>query len=182
MIGVVAAMGGEIEGYGKALLPRRQIAPVEGVGILRRGEPGILADGPRLGDIHGGIGAAQERRDAWIGVETVEVHEVVRPVRRFHRDAFRGQPWGAHGARCRRRVGKVDFGKVRDTAHQFMPSSAAPVPATRQGDHSILRYHVSCHLSQNHAPFTLVGRRVRFTSLIEAVSIDLKAEPQDQRL
>ncbi len=48
MIAVVAAVGGEIEGDRQALLPGGEIAPVEGVGILRRGEAGILPDGPGL--------------------------------------------------------------------------------------------------------------------------------------
>ena len=78
MIGVVAAMGGEIEGDREALLPGREIAPVEGVGIFRRGEAGILPDGPGLGDIHGRVGAAQIGRDAGIGVEEVEALQVVR--------------------------------------------------------------------------------------------------------
>ncbi len=58
MIAVIAAMGGKIEGDRQAFLAGGQIAPVEGVGILRRREAGILPDRPRLGDIHGRIGAA----------------------------------------------------------------------------------------------------------------------------
>ena len=61
MIAVIAAMGGEIEGDREALLPGREVAAVEGVGILRRGEAGILPDGPGLVDIHGRVGAAQDR-------------------------------------------------------------------------------------------------------------------------
>ena len=52
-------MGGEIEGDGEALLPGGEVAPVEGVGILGGGEAGILPDRPRLGDVHGRVGAAQ---------------------------------------------------------------------------------------------------------------------------
>ena len=93
MVAVVAAVGGEIEGDRKALLPGREIAPVERVRILGGGEAGILPDGPRLSHIHGRVGAAQIRRDAGIGVEEIEPGEIVRAVDRLHRDAFRRQPW-----------------------------------------------------------------------------------------
>ena len=72
MVAVVAAVGGEIEGDREAFLAGGEIAAVEGVGILRRGEAGILPDGPWLGDVHGRVGAAQERRDAGIAVEVGE--------------------------------------------------------------------------------------------------------------
>ncbi len=72
MIGVIAAVGGEIEGDGEALLPGRDVAAIEGVGILGRREAGVLADGPGLQRVHRGIGAAHERRDAGQGVEEVE--------------------------------------------------------------------------------------------------------------
>ena len=88
MIAVVAAMGGEIEGDREAFLPGGEIAPVEGVGILGRGEPGILPDGPRLGDVHGGVGAAQIRRDAGISVDVGRGRRVARVVGAFDRDAF----------------------------------------------------------------------------------------------
>jgi hypothetical protein len=38
VIGVVAAVGREIEGDRQALLARREVAPVERVGVLGRGE------------------------------------------------------------------------------------------------------------------------------------------------
>ena len=76
MIAVVAAVGGEIEGDRQALLPGREVAPVEGVGILRRGEAGILPDGPRLVDVHGRVGAAQIGRDARPGVEEIDAVEI----------------------------------------------------------------------------------------------------------
>ena len=97
IVGVVAAVGRQIEGDRQALLAGGEIAPVEGVGILRRGEAGILPDGPGLGDVHGGVGAAQERRDAGIGVEEVEAGEVGRTIGRLHRDAFGREPGAAAG-------------------------------------------------------------------------------------
>ncbi len=83
MIAVVAAMGGEIEGDREALLTGGEVAPVEGVGILGRGEAGILPDRPRLGDVHGRVGAAQVGRDARIGVEKIEAVEVAGAIARL---------------------------------------------------------------------------------------------------
>ena len=92
MVAVVAAVGGEIEGDGEALLPGRDVAPVEGVGVLRRGEAGVLADGPRLGDVHGGIGPAQVGRDARIAVEEVEAGGVGGGIGLLDGDAFGREP------------------------------------------------------------------------------------------
>ena len=57
-------MRGQIERHRKALLPGREIAPVERVRFLGGGEARVLADGPRLQRVHGGVRAAQERRNA----------------------------------------------------------------------------------------------------------------------
>src|SRR3546814_12390933 len=46
MVGIVAAVGGEVEGDGQAALPRLEVAAVEGVRFLRRREAGILAQCP----------------------------------------------------------------------------------------------------------------------------------------
>ena len=72
-------MGREIERDRKALLSGRKVAAVEGVGIFRGGEAGVLPHGPGLGDVHGRVGAAQIGRDARIGVEEVEAFQVVGP-------------------------------------------------------------------------------------------------------
>ena len=85
MIGIIAAMGGKIEGDRQAHLPGGEIAPVEGVRIFRRGEAGILPDRPGLGHIHRGIGPAQIGRDAGPGVEEVERRDIARRVGRFDR-------------------------------------------------------------------------------------------------
>ena len=76
MVAVVAAVGGEIEGDRQALLSGGKIAPIEGVGIFRRREAGILPDGPRLRRVHRGVGTAQERRLAGIGVEEIDAGEI----------------------------------------------------------------------------------------------------------
>ena len=48
VVAVVAAVRGEVEGDRQALLAGGQVAAVERVGLLGRGEPGVLADRPRL--------------------------------------------------------------------------------------------------------------------------------------
>ena len=129
MIGVVAAVGGEIEGDGEALLAGGEIAAVEGVGILRGGEAGVLPDGPGLGDVHGRVGAAQIGRDAGIAVEAGDAVEVVRAVGGLDRDAFGREP--GLGAACRRardrRGGEIDLGEIRNAAHGFI------IPTLLQG-------------------------------------------------
>ena len=126
MIAVVAAMRGEIEGDRESFLSGGEIAPVEGVGILGRGEAGILPDGPGLGDVHGRVGAAQIGRDAGIGVEAIEPVEIGRVIDAVDRDAFGREPrgdsaagCGGSGRNCRRRlrVGELDLCKIRDAAH-----------------------------------------------------------------
>ena len=80
VVAVVAAVGGEVERDRQALLAGGEVAPVEGVGLLGGREPGVLADRPRLVHVHRGVGAAQERDDARVGVEEVDAREVVGGV------------------------------------------------------------------------------------------------------
>ena len=109
MIGIIAAMGREIERDRKALLAGREIAPIERVGVLGRGEPGILAHGPRLRDVHGRVGAAQVGRDAGISVEEIEAGAVIRTVDRLDRNAFGREPGACGRPTLRHRgLGKLD--------------------------------------------------------------------------
>ena len=106
-------MRGEVEGDRKALLAAREIAPVEGVRILRRGEARILPDGPGLLDVHGGIGPAQEGRQAGIGVQEIEALDIAWAIGRLKRD-----PLGRFGRRPRRLRRKrwrppLDLRKIR---------------------------------------------------------------------
>ena len=61
VVGVVAAVGGQVERDAEALLAGRQVAAVERVGLLGGGEAGVLPDRPRLGGVHRRVGTAQER-------------------------------------------------------------------------------------------------------------------------
>ena len=85
-------MGGKIERDRQTFLAGSEVAAIEGVGILRRGEAGILPDGPGLVDIHGGVGAAQVRRDAGPGLEEVDACKVGFAVAGFYQDAFGREP------------------------------------------------------------------------------------------
>ena len=141
---VVAAMGRQIERDREAFLAGREIAPVEGVGILRRGEAGILPDRPGLRDVHGGVGAAQERREAGIGVEEVEAGEIVRAVGRLHRDAFGREPGLVRRASCGGRaahatVEKSTLGKILECRS---PCLSRTCRATL-----LICHHIRCRLS-----------------------------------
>ena len=122
VVAVVATVGGEVEGDTQTLLARRQVATIERVGLLSGGEPGVLADRPRLVDIHRRVGAAQERRRARDGLEEVEALEVGIGVERRHLDLLRGEPCLGAKVRtlrvgARTTVAKIDTGEVRDRAH-----------------------------------------------------------------
>src|SRR4051794_7100940 len=120
MIAIVAAVGGEIERDRKPLLAGREVAAVEGVGIFRRGEPGILPDGPGLVDIHGRVGAAQIGRDPRPGLEEVDAFEIAFRIARLYWNSLRREP--RLSATAGRRAGGVFesyIGKVRYAAHRY---------------------------------------------------------------
>ncbi|MGY2804836.1 hypothetical protein ACVIHF_001566 [Bradyrhizobium sp. USDA 4506] len=124
MIRVIAAMGGEVEGDRQALLSGREVAAIERVGILRRGEAGILPDGPGLVDIHGRVGAAQIGRDAGPGLEEVDAFEIGLAIDGLHRDALGRQP--RLGARSRGRTGhglEGDIGEIGNAGHPWASSN-----------------------------------------------------------
>src|SRR5260370_8263670 len=121
-------MGGEIECHRKALWPRREVASVKRVGIFRRGEAGILPDGPGLIDIHGGVGAAQIRRDAGPGLEEIDALEIGFAVARLYEDALGREPrLGAAGAPPRSDRLKRDICEILNAGPSFA-SSALPSP------------------------------------------------------
>ena len=119
MVGIVAAMGGEVEGDRETLLAGGEVAAVEGVRILGRGEPGILAHGPGLVDVHGGVGTAQIRRDARIGVEEVEPGAVLGLIGSLDGNPLRRQPGLGLLRRggCRGGIGEGDARKVGNAGH-----------------------------------------------------------------
>ena len=96
MIGVVAAVCGEVEGDREALLTGREVTTVERIRLRGSGESGVLANGPRLVHVHGRVRTTQERRCAREAVERVTRLGGGRAVRtgvhRLDVDAFRGGP------------------------------------------------------------------------------------------
>ena len=88
VVGVVAPVGGQVEGHRQAPLARGQVAAVEGVGLLRGGEPRVLADRPGPGHIHGGVRPPHERRQTRIAGHEVGALEVVGTGQRRHGDAL----------------------------------------------------------------------------------------------
>ena len=137
VVGVVAAVGGQVEGDAEPLLAGREVAAVERVGLLGGGEAGVLPDRPRLGRVHRRVGAAQERGQPRPGVERVEPLEVLGPVDRQDVD-----PLGR--ATARRFVCAPTWCSLRPVADES--DSAQPGEALRDG----------------HASFSLV--RVRNSS------------------
>ena len=128
MIGVVAAVRGQIEGDAQAHLAGGQVAAVEGVGILGGREAGVLADRPRPLHVHRGVRPAHERRHAGHGVEMIDALQIGSSVQRLDRNLFGRLPGEAHvvarrgrasvasrsrrdaDARVQRHVGKVRNG------------------------------------------------------------------------
>ena len=158
VVGVVAAVGGEVERDRQALLPGGEVAAVERVRLLGGGEPGVLADRPRLGRVHRRVRPAQVRRDARIGGEAVlagggDLLQVVGGVERPDRDPLGGLPHQVLGVlpgrlahrlrppvpagRGRAAAGEqLDLGEVRNAcrgagAHRVTPRSSRVVSRTR---------------------------------------------------
>jgi hypothetical protein len=96
MIRVVAAVGGQVERHRETFLSRGKVAPVERVGLGRRGEPGVLTDCPRLVDIHRRVRPSNKRRLAGKGVQWVttglDAGAVGGDVHRLDVDVLRGVP------------------------------------------------------------------------------------------
>ena len=122
MIGIVAAVGGEIERDREAFLPGGEVAAVERVGIFRRGEAGILPDRPGLIDVHGRVGTAQKRRNSRPRLQEVDAFEIGFAVAGIYRDALGRQPRFSAAALFRNGgFLKCDIRKIRYAAH-WLPS------------------------------------------------------------
>ena len=121
MIGIVAAVGGEVERHRQAFLPGREVAAVESVGIFGRGESGILPDRPGLVDIHGRVGAAEIGGDARPGLEEIDTCKVGLAIGRLHQNALGREPGlGLAGRRCDGGRFKGNSGEIRNAAHEVI--------------------------------------------------------------
>ena len=76
MIGVIADLGGQVEGDAEAGLSLLQEIAIAAVGLLRRGEPGVLTHGPHPAPVHGGLYAARKG----IGAGKPEGFEIIEPA------------------------------------------------------------------------------------------------------
>ena len=121
VVGIVAAMGSQIESDRQTLLARGEVAAIKGVRLFRRGESGVLADGPRAQAIHGAVRTAQKRRHTRRVVEMLETDKILSSVEILHCNVLEGKP-----VFCRhRRSGfdclglEVDLGKIR--SHNYLP-------------------------------------------------------------
>ena len=101
MIGIVAAVGGEIERHRQAHLAGREIGAIELVALLGGREAGVLAHRPGPAGIHRGLGPARERREARQRAQGLEAFEVGRGVERLHDDALGRHPVERRHAACR---------------------------------------------------------------------------------
>ena len=115
MVGVVPAVGGQIEGHGKALLTGGEISPVERIGLLGRGEARILADGPWSAREHGGPRTPQEGSESRQPLRESGITDVRARIERLDVDAFRRclhMPVGVAAIFMARALGP--FGQVRN--------------------------------------------------------------------
>jgi hypothetical protein len=140
MIAVIAAVSGQIEGDGQAFLAGGDVATVECVRIFGGGETGILADGPRLGDVHRRIWAAQVGCDPGVGVEEIEAIGVSAGIYGFHLDPFgrcprlcgRSGGWNRGWRGC---FAQWQGGEVRNPGHKRSQSGAAQDPGLKSNHH-----------------------------------------------
>ena len=96
MVGVITAVGGEVECHRQTLLPSREVAPVKGIGIGGGGKAGVLADGPGLIDVHGRVGPAEEGRLTGKALQRIARGHRRVPIGTdeewLHHDVLRGMP------------------------------------------------------------------------------------------
>ena len=158
VVGVVAAVRGQVERDAQALLAGGEVAPVERVGLLGGGEAGVLPDRPRLGRVHRRVGTAQERRQPRVGVERVESLEVAGRVERLDLDALGRRPG------CdRRSLGGLETGSlVTLLAHR--ERQAGEALGNAHASFSLVR----CRKSRASTPIAQLSSTV---SVIEPVEI-----------
>jgi len=92
VVGVVAAVRGEVEGDRHPLSTAFQRAAVERVGLLGRRKARVLPDRPRAHRVHRRLRAAHERREAGQRVGVRQAGQVGRRVQRLDGDAVRRVP------------------------------------------------------------------------------------------
>ena len=76
VVGVIAAVRGQVEGNGQTFLTRSEVAAIEGVGLFCRREAGVLTDGPRAEGVHHAVRATKEGRNTGSEVQMFHAFEV----------------------------------------------------------------------------------------------------------
>ena len=92
VVGVVATVGGQVEGYGQTLLTSSDVTAVEGIRFLSGGETGVLTDGPGTHHVHRRVRSTEEGGDASSVVEVLHAFEVFLGVGGLHHDVLGGLP------------------------------------------------------------------------------------------
>ncbi len=117
VVGIVAAVGGQVEGHRQPRLAAGEVAAIEGVRLFGGGEAGVLADRPRPGQVHGRVGAADEGRQPGPSVQQVLAGHVFKSV---------------YGFSCRRR--RADEGPVAELGKERAHAAVSNGSDQRIGD------------------------------------------------
>ena len=140
VIGVVAAMGRQIERHRQAHLAGREIGAIELVALLGRREARILADRPGTAGIHRGLGPARERRETRHRAHGLETLEIGRRIDRLHHDALGRGPVERRQRLVAQLLGgelfPVVLGLLRKVSHERQFTSYQPGCATGPGRRS----------------------------------------------
>jgi hypothetical protein len=113
VVGVVAAMRRQVECHRESPLPRRQVAPVKRIRLLRRRKPRILPDGPRARRIHRGVRPAQIRWNSRCVFQMFESIEIRARIKTLQRDVLGRKPRiGFVSSRLRRSRFPIDLCEI----------------------------------------------------------------------
>ena len=142
VVGVVAAVGRQVEGHRDALAAAGQRLLVEGVRLLGGGEPGVLADGPGPHRVHGRLRPAHEGLEARQGVGEGQSLQVLLRVQRLDGDALGRVPvqGGDVAPRCglgRGLLPGVQVRRIRQLLAHGGTSNATGGPKPRSLDRSV---------------------------------------------
>jgi hypothetical protein len=97
IVGVVAAVGRQVERDGEPLLTGGEVASIERIALFGGREARVLTNGPRLLHVHRRVRSAQKRRMSRHRREVRDGLEIVLREQRGHLDALRGDPRSGHG-------------------------------------------------------------------------------------
>src|SRR5690554_2802132 len=88
MIGIVTAMGGEVESDRQPFLSLGQVSAIEGVAFSGSGKTGVLANGPRPAGVHRRIRPPHKRRHAGIADELFQAFGVIGRISALNGNAL----------------------------------------------------------------------------------------------